>query len=88
MKKIIIIGSGVAGLASALRFSVKGYEVDVFESNNYVGGKIAEIKDNGFRFDAGPSLLIVNASTPTIIEYPDQVYCLSSFNLEAEVRCL
>ena len=27
----------------------------------------------------------VNASTPTIIEYPDQVYCLSSFNLEAEV---
>ena len=29
--------------------------------------------------------VIVNASTPTIIEYPDQVYCLSSFNLEAEV---
>ena len=56
MKKVIIIGSGVAGLASALRFSVRGYEVDVFEYNNYVGGKIAEVKGSGYRFDAGPSL--------------------------------
>ena len=56
MSTVIVIGSGVAGLASALRFSIKGYKVHVFESNNYVGGKIAEIKGNGFRFDAGPSL--------------------------------
>jgi len=73
MKKIIIIGSGVAGLASALRFSVKGYEVDVFESNNYVGGKIAEIKDNGFRFDAGPSLF-------TMPELMDDLIRLSENN--------
>ena len=56
MKKVIIIGSGVAGLASAIRFSVRGCEVEVFESNDHVGGKISEIKKNGFRFDTGPSL--------------------------------
>ena len=55
-KKIIIIGSGIAGLASAIRLSSNGYSVVVFESNNYIGGKISEINENGYRFDTGPSL--------------------------------
>ena len=49
-KKVIIIGSGVAGLASAIRLSSKGYLVTVYESNSYVGGKISEIRKNGYRF--------------------------------------
>ena len=57
MKKVSIIGSGIAGLACALRFSLKGYDVNVFESNNFAGGKMSEIHSNGFRFDTGPSLL-------------------------------
>ena len=55
-KKIIIIGSGIAGLASAIRLSSNGYSVVVFESNTYIGGKISEINENGYRFDTGPSL--------------------------------
>ena len=55
-KKIIIIGSGIAGLASAIRLTSKGYSVKVFESNSSVGGKISEINKNGYRFDTGPSL--------------------------------
>ena len=55
-KEIIIIGSGVAGLASAIRLSCNGYSVRIFESNTYVGGKISEINENGYRFDTGPSL--------------------------------
>ena len=55
-KKVIIIGSGIAGLASAIRLSKYGYSVIVFESNNDVGGKISEINKNGYRFDTGPSL--------------------------------
>ena len=42
-KKVIIIGSGIAGLASAIRLSNYGYSVIVFESNTDVGGKISEI---------------------------------------------
>jgi phytoene desaturase len=52
----LVIGSGIAGLASAIRLALKGYRVDVFESNAYPGGKLAEITKEGYRFDAGPSL--------------------------------
>ncbi len=52
----IIIGAGVAGLATAIRLLVKGYQVTVFESNAYPGGKLSSFEKNGYRFDAGPSL--------------------------------
>ena len=55
-KKAIIIGSGIAGIASAIRLRNKGYEVTVFESNSYVGGKLHVIEKSGYRWDAGPSL--------------------------------
>lgn len=57
MTRAIIIGSGVAGLATAIRFARKGIETEVFESATAPGGKIAERRFDGFRFDAGPSLL-------------------------------
>lgn len=55
-KSAIIIGSGVAGLACAIRLACAGYQVKVFEANAYVGGKLSEFELNGYRFDAGPSL--------------------------------
>ncbi len=55
-KKTIIIGSGIAGIATAIRLAVKGYHVEVFEANSYPGGKLSELKSGGYRFDAGPSL--------------------------------
>ena len=57
IKKINIIGSGIAGLAVAIRLSKKGYQVTIFEKNNYLGGKLSELKLGSFRFDKGPSLL-------------------------------
>jgi len=55
-KKVIIIGSGVAGLSSAIRLRAAGFEVEVFEANDYPGGKLSQFELNGYRFDAGPSL--------------------------------
>jgi phytoene dehydrogenase-like protein len=54
--KTVIIGSGIAGLAAAVRLAVAKHEVYVFEANAYPGGKLTEISANGYRFDAGPSL--------------------------------
>ncbi len=54
--KAIVIGSGVAGMACAIRLSIQGFDVHVFEKNNYPGGKLSLIEKDGFRFDAGPSL--------------------------------
>jgi phytoene desaturase len=55
-KKAIIIGAGIAGLASAIRLVVQGFVVEVFEKNDYPGGKLSHFEIDGYRFDAGPSL--------------------------------
>ncbi len=54
--KALVIGAGVAGLASAIRLRLAGCEVTVLEAAGQPGGKIAERRDSGFRWDAGPSL--------------------------------
>ena len=56
MKKALVVGSGIAGIAASIRLAVKGYEVEVFEANAYPGGKLTAIEGKGYRFDAGPSL--------------------------------
>lgn len=56
--KAYIIGSGIAGIATAIRLAVKNYDVTVFEKNNYPGGKINVLKKDGYTFDAGPSLFV------------------------------
>ncbi len=55
-KEAVIIGSGVAGLAIATRLAIQGFRVKVFEKNAYPGGKLSMFEQDGFRFDAGPSL--------------------------------
>jgi phytoene desaturase len=70
MSKALIIGAGIAGIAAAIRLAVKGYSVEVFEANNYPGGKLAEISQNSYRFDAGPSLL-------TMPRYIDELFELA-----------
>lgn len=56
MDSAIIIGSGIAGIASALRLRAAGKAVSVFEANNYPGGKLHAFELEDYRFDAGPSL--------------------------------
>jgi len=73
LKKAIIIGSGIGGLSSAIRMSVKGYAVDVYEANKSYGGKMRQTKKKGFRFDMGPSLL-------TMPEKIDELFLLANKN--------
>jgi phytoene desaturase len=54
--KAIIIGSGVAGMAAAIRLAIQGFEVSVYEKNDKPGGKLSAFEKDGFKFDAGPSL--------------------------------
>jgi hypothetical protein len=56
MKKVAIIGAGIAGIASAIRLAHKGHDVSVLEANPYAGGKLSSFELHGYRFDAGPSL--------------------------------
>ncbi len=63
-----VIGSGIGGLAMAIRLAQKGYEVTVFEKNDHVGGKMSEIRGDGFRFDTGPSLFTLPELADELIE--------------------
>lgn len=56
MQKAVVIGSGIGGIATALRLRHKGYHVEVFEAFDQAGGKLGIIEGKGFRFDMGPSL--------------------------------
>ncbi|HAX72944.1 MAG TPA: phytoene desaturase [Firmicutes bacterium] len=57
---MIIIGGGIGGLASALRLLHKGYEVEVFEKENTLGGRVNQIISNlGYRFDLSASILLL-----------------------------
>jgi diapolycopene oxygenase len=53
-----IIGSGLAGLAAACTLAARGHKVTVFEKNPWLGGKAAQLQQQGFRFDMGPTILI------------------------------
>lgn len=57
-ERVAIIGSGLAGLAAACTLAARGYRVEVFEKNPWLGGKAAQLNAQGFRFDMGPTILI------------------------------
>ena len=58
-KKIVVIGAGVAGLASAIRLQHAGYEVELFEKESMPGGKMHRIELDGYQFDLGPSIVMM-----------------------------
>jgi phytoene desaturase len=72
-QKAIIIGAGIAGIAAAIRLAIKGYAVDVYEARDQPGGKLAQFEQDGYRFDAGPSLF-------TMPQYVDELFRLAGKN--------
>lgn len=66
-KKGVVIGAGIAGIATAIRLANKGYAVEVYEANSYPGGKLSAFNLGAYRFDAGPSLF-------TMPHYVDELF--------------
>lgn len=56
-KKIIVIGSGFGGLGAAIRLAARGYEVEIFEKRDKLGGRGYTYEINGFKFDGGPTVI-------------------------------
>ncbi len=56
-KKVIVIGSGLGGLSAAISLAQEGYEVTIHEKNPKIGGKLNVLKEQGYTFDLGPSIL-------------------------------
>jgi phytoene desaturase len=64
MKKAIVIGGGVAGLAAAAGLAPKGWEVDILEKQPRLGGAFRSIRLGPYLFDLGPS----NVTMPWMFE--------------------
>jgi phytoene desaturase len=59
MKPIGIIGGGLAGLSAACVLAARGHRVILFERNEWLGGKAAQLRSGRFRFDMGPTILTI-----------------------------
>ncbi len=58
-KRVAIIGAGMGGLAAAIRLRLMGFDVQIFEKNGQTGGRVGRLREDGFTFDTGPTLLLM-----------------------------
>lgn len=72
-KRAIVVGAGIAGIATSIRLSKQGYTVDVFEASQHPGGKMSAFEIKGYRFDGGPSLF-------TMAHLVDELFTLCGEN--------
>jgi 1-hydroxy-2-isopentenylcarotenoid 3,4-desaturase len=61
----VVVGGGIAGLASAALLAAEGYDVDLLEQQDGLGGRIGSWQRDGFRFDTGPSWYLM----PEVFEH-------------------
>lgn len=73
-KKAIIIGSGIGGLSTAIRLLHNGFDVEIFEKNSTVGGKLNFINHNGFKFDLTGSILMMPNDYTELFSYTNRNY--------------
>jgi phytoene desaturase len=57
--KILIIGAGIGGIATAARLARQGCQVTVLEKNDIPGGRVGQLKHDGYTFDTGATLLLM-----------------------------
>lgn len=60
MKKVVIIGSGIGGLCSAVRLLNKGYKVTILEKESTLGGRVNVKEEKDYKFDLTASILMTS----------------------------
>ena len=73
-----MIGAGLGGLAAALRLRGQGHEVTVIERRRRPGGRAYQLKDDGYTWDTGPSLITM----PWVLE---ETFAAAGLDLRAEL---
>ncbi|HWJ84848.1 MAG TPA: FAD-dependent oxidoreductase, partial [Cellulomonas sp.] len=63
--RAVVVGAGIAGLATAALLAREGYQVDVLEQRDTIGGRAGTWEVGGFRFDTGPSWYLM----PEVFEH-------------------
>lgn len=61
MARVVVVGGGFGGMASAARLAKLGHEVTLVEASDHLGGALGTVEQDGFRWDAGPSHTLLPA---------------------------
>ncbi len=77
-KRVLIVGAGPGGLASAMLLAKAGLDVKIIERMSRVGGRTSTIEAEGFRFDMGPTFFLY----PPVLE---QIFAAVGYDLQREV---
>ena len=67
-KHIIVVGAGPGGLTAAMLLAARGFKVTLVEKNDRVGGRNAAIIRNGYKFDTGPTFLMMKFILDEVFE--------------------
>jgi len=59
-RHVVVIGAGVGGFSAAARLQHAGFAVTVLEKNAQIGGRLGLIEQAGYRWDSGPTLLLMS----------------------------
>ena len=76
--RIVIVGAGPGGLASAMLLAKAGLDVTVVEKRGTVGGRTSTMEMDGFRFDVGPTFFLF----PQVLR---EIFAACGYSLEKEV---
>jgi phytoene desaturase len=68
-KRVAVIGAGIGGMAAAIRLRSMGFDVEVFEKNSAIGGRMGQLRRSGFTFDTGPTLLLMTDVYRELFEF-------------------
>ncbi|RKD91810.1 phytoene desaturase [Mangrovibacterium diazotrophicum] len=68
-KKALIVGTGLAGLSTALRLTSKGYEVEMVEKYHQPGGRLNLLEKDGFKFDMAPTFFSMSYEFKELADY-------------------
>jgi phytoene desaturase len=76
--RVVVIGAGLGGLGAALRLQGRGHDVTVVESRAKPGGRAYQLRDGGYTWDTGPSLITM----PWVLE---ETFAAGGLDFSSEV---
>ncbi len=77
-KRVVVVGAGPGGLASAMLLAASGVDVTVIEKRAHVGGRTSTFQQDGFHFDYGPTFFLY----PRVLR---EIFAAAGYSLEREV---